>query len=90
MFKVKCRLMAFEGEEVTYPCHFNYEVGDEFYYDGVHFTGRICPGLMVPMMPVVHGVFLLGNKYRENAFFREGFDARQELGGDGVDSDDGP
>jgi uncharacterized repeat protein (TIGR04076 family) len=77
MFKVKCTLIAFEGDEKTYPCHFNYKIGDEFFYDGVNFTGRICPGLLAPMMPMVHGVFLLGNKYFENVMYRyRGHDAR--------------
>jgi uncharacterized repeat protein (TIGR04076 family) len=77
MFKVRCRLTAFEGDEATYPCHFNYKIGDEFYYDGVSFTGRICPGLLAPMMPVVHGIYLLGNKYVENVMYRyRGHDAR--------------
>jgi uncharacterized repeat protein (TIGR04076 family) len=77
MFKVRCRLVAFEGDEAAYPCHFNYKVGDEFYYDGVAFTGRICPGLLASMMPVVHGVYLLGNKYFENVMYRyRGRDAR--------------
>ena len=77
MFKVKCALISFQGDEKTYPCHFNYKIGDEFYYDGVNFTGRICPGLLAPMMPVVHGVYLLGNKYFENVMYRyRGHDAR--------------
>ena len=70
MFKVKCTLISFAGDEKTYPCHFNYQIGDEFYYDGVSFTGRICPGLLAPMMPVVYGVCLLGNKYFKNVMFR--------------------
>jgi uncharacterized repeat protein (TIGR04076 family) len=79
MFKVKCTLTAFEGDEKTYPCHFNYKIGDEFYYDGVNFTGRICPGLLAPMMPVVYGVYLLGNKYFENVMYRyRGHDARDD------------
>lgn len=77
MFKVRCRLIAFEGDEAKYPCHFNYKIGDEFYYDGVHFTGRVCPGLLASMMPVVHGIYLMGNKYCENVMFRyRGLDAR--------------
>jgi uncharacterized repeat protein (TIGR04076 family) len=77
MFKVKCKLMAFEGDETAFPCHFNYKIGDEFYYDGVSFTGRICPGLLASMMPVVHGIYLLGNKYTENVMYRyRGHDAR--------------
>lgn len=77
MFKVRCTLMLFEKDEKKHPCHFNYKVGDEIYYDGVTFTGRICPGLIPSMMPVVHGVFLLGNKYNENIMYRyRGADTR--------------
>lgn len=77
MFKVRCELISFEGDEALFPCHFNYKVGDEFYYDGVHFTGRICPGLLASMMPVIHGVYLLGHKYSENVMFRyRGLDVR--------------
>ncbi len=70
MFKVRCKLVSFEGDEKTYPCHFNYKIGDEFYYDGVYFTGRICPGLLASMMPIILGVHLLGNKYNENIMWR--------------------
>lgn len=70
MFKVRCRLIAFEKDETKHPCHFNYKIGDEFYYDGVNFTGRICPGLLASMTPVVWGVYLLGNKFNENIMYR--------------------
>jgi uncharacterized repeat protein (TIGR04076 family) len=77
MFKVRCKLVSFEGDETAFPCHFNYKIGDEFYYDGVHFSGRICPGLFASMMPVIHGIFLLGNKYSENIMYRyRGHDMR--------------
>lgn len=77
MFKVRCKLIAFEADEERYPCHFNYKIGEEIYYDGVHFTGRICPGLFPSMMPVVHGVYLLGYKYSENIMYRyRGHDVR--------------
>lgn len=77
MFKVKCKLISFAGDEDMFPCHFNYKIGDEFYYDGVYFTGRICPGLLASMTPVIHGVFLLGNKYFENVMYRyRGLDTR--------------
>ncbi len=69
MFKVRCRLIEFVADEKKYPCHFHYKIGDEFYYNGVSFTGRICPGLFASMMPVIHGVFLLGNKYSENVMY---------------------
>jgi uncharacterized repeat protein (TIGR04076 family) len=77
MFKVRCRLVSFVGHEELFPCHFNYKIGDEFYYDGVHFTGRICPGLLASMTPVIHGTFLLGHKYNENVMYRyRGLDKR--------------
>jgi uncharacterized repeat protein (TIGR04076 family) len=77
MYKVKCKLIKFEADEKTFPCHFNYQIGEEIIYDGVRFTGRICPHLITPMMPVVYGVHLLGHKYSENVPFRyRGRDAR--------------
>jgi uncharacterized repeat protein (TIGR04076 family) len=77
MYKVKCKLMRFEADEKTFPCHFNYQIGEEIYYDGVNFTGRICPHMVLPMMPVVYGVHCLGHKYSENIAFRyRGFDVR--------------
>jgi uncharacterized repeat protein (TIGR04076 family) len=77
MYKVRCKLVKFEGDEKTFPCHFNYKIGEEFYYDGVHFTGRICPALLAPMMPVIYGVHLLGQKYCENVPYRyRGLDMR--------------
>ena len=76
MFKVRCKLIAFDGDEETFPCHFNYKIGDEFYYDGVYFTGRICPGLFASMMPVIHNVHLLGNNFSGNIPYKYRFDVR--------------
>ncbi|MBN2060369.1 MAG: TIGR04076 family protein [Deltaproteobacteria bacterium] len=77
MFKVRCRLVSFDGDEELFPCHFNYKIGDEFYYDGVYFTGRICPGLFATMMPVVHGIHLSGNRFGENIMYKyRGLDVR--------------
>jgi uncharacterized repeat protein (TIGR04076 family) len=77
MYKVKCKLMRFEADEEMFPCHFNYQIGEEIYYDGVNFTGRVCPHLILPMMPVVYGVHCLGHNYSENIPFRyRGMDIR--------------
>ncbi|MBN1190213.1 MAG: hypothetical protein JXA46_10705 [Dehalococcoidales bacterium] len=82
MFKVNCRLIEFLGDEKTYPCHFEYRIGDEIVYDGDRFIGRVCPGIMATMMPVVHGLFLVGHKYTENIFYRyRGRDVRDPAGG---------
>ena len=77
MYKVKCTLFEFIRDEKEHPCHFNYKIGDEIYYDGVYFTGRICPSLISTMMPIVNGVFLLGHKFTEDIVFRyRGYDVR--------------
>jgi uncharacterized repeat protein (TIGR04076 family) len=77
MYKVKCKLVKFEGDPEMFPCHFGYQIGDEIYYDGVNFSGKICPHLIIQMMPVVYGVHLLGHNFSENIAFRyRGLDAR--------------
>ena len=70
MFKIKCTCMGFDGDAETYPCHFHYKIGDEIYYDGENLTGRICPGLLPSMIPIVHALYLLGNKYPQNIMYR--------------------
>jgi uncharacterized repeat protein (TIGR04076 family) len=77
MFKVKCTLVSFDGDEETFPCHFSYRIGDEIHYDGVYFTGRICQGLFPTMFPIVHNVHLMGNRYPSNIAFKyRTFDVR--------------
>ena len=70
MYKVRCKLVKFEGDAEMFPCHFKYEIGDEIYYDGEHMTGRICPHLILAMMPVVYGIHVLGQNYCKNMAFR--------------------
>ena len=70
MYKVKCTMIGFVQDETAHPCHFNYKIGDEIYYDGDSFTGRICPGLIAGMMPVVYSMYQLGHKYSETVAFR--------------------
>lgn len=77
MYKVKCTLVCFECDENKHPCHFNYKIGDEIYYDGEKFTGRICPSLLPTMMPIVHSTYLLGHKSTETIAYRyRGADTR--------------
>ena len=51
-YKVRCTLVSFTGDPEHFPCHFNYEIGDNFTYDGERFEGRICNGLLKNMAPV--------------------------------------
>ena len=77
MYKVRCKLVRFEGDAQTFPCHFNYEIGDEIYYDGFNFSGNICPHIIIPMIPVVYGVHTLGHNYSKSMPFRyRGMDIR--------------
>jgi len=70
-------MIGFYNDETVHPCHFNYKVGDEIYYDGDSFTGRICPSMMSSMVPVVYGMYLLGHKYTESVAYRyRGADVR--------------
>jgi hypothetical protein len=55
-YKVRCKLINFLGDEKKFPCHFNYVIGDEFYYDGAIFTGKICPAVLGAMAPVIRDV----------------------------------
>jgi uncharacterized repeat protein (TIGR04076 family) len=77
MYKVRCKLVKFEGDAQAFPCHFNYKIGDEIYYDGEQFTGRICTHIILSMMPVVYGIHVLGHNYSKNMMFRyRGMDMR--------------
>lgn len=70
MFKVRCRMIAFDGDTENFPCHFHYKIGDEIWYDGVYFTGRICQGLFPTLFPIVHNVHLMGNRYPAGIAFK--------------------
>jgi uncharacterized repeat protein (TIGR04076 family) len=78
-FKLKATLIEFMGDEDRFPCHFLYKKGDSFIYDGEEFHGRICPGIMGPMAPVLVAMRTAGPKYSENIAFRyTGLSARDE------------
>ena len=59
-FKVECTLVSFTGDPEHFPCHFNYEIGDKFTYDGEKFEGRICNGLLKNMAPVIWNTVFYG------------------------------
>jgi len=61
-YKVKCKLVAFLGDIEHFPCHFGYEIGDEFIYDGEKFIGRVCSGLFSSnMLSVIDTIRYSGN-----------------------------
>lgn len=65
-FQVRSRLISFMGDPQNYPCTFGYKIGDEIVYDGERFHGRICPGLLREMMPVIYAINKVGKKFGEN------------------------
>jgi uncharacterized repeat protein (TIGR04076 family) len=66
-YKVRCRLVAFLGDIEHFPCHFGYEIGDEFIYDGEKFIGRICPALFSSnMLAVIDTIRYNGNSPFKN------------------------
>jgi uncharacterized repeat protein (TIGR04076 family) len=69
-FKVRCTLRQFMGDVESFPCHFGYEVGDEIIYDGERFIGRICPGILLAMAPVVDVCHKSGNAYGERIAYK--------------------
>jgi len=69
-FKVRCKLVAFMGDVERFPCHFGYEVGEEFIYDGEKFIGRVCSGVIPGMASTIVPIHFGGNKYGERILFR--------------------
>lgn len=69
-FKVRGKLVGFMNDEKKFPCHFDYEIGEEFTYDGSTIEGRICPGVLLTMVPVVWQTFFSGKHTNERVLFR--------------------
>jgi uncharacterized repeat protein (TIGR04076 family) len=76
-FKVRCKLVSFTGDPDNFPCHFDYRIGDEFYYDGEKFEGRICNGLLKNMASVIwNTVFYGAGDYDRMIYLYSGLSAR--------------
>jgi uncharacterized repeat protein (TIGR04076 family) len=69
-FKVRFKLIDFMGDVEHFPCHFDYEIGDEFTYDGAKFEGRICHGVLVNMVPILRAVMFTGNRTVGGTIYR--------------------
>ena len=70
-FKVRARFIGFFSDEEKYPCHFDYRIGEEIYYDGGKFEGRICPGLINTLIPVLKTMVDSGTKHWQATLFRK-------------------
>jgi uncharacterized repeat protein (TIGR04076 family) len=69
-FKVRCKCVGFAGDVEHFPCHFNYQIGEEFTYNGERFEGRICQGLFRTIIPIIHITMYSGNRHHERILFR--------------------
>lgn len=76
-FKVKCKLIGFMNDVERFPCHFDYKIGEEFTYDGERIEGRICPGVLLTMVPTIWQTFFTGKRAYERIIFKySGLDAK--------------
>lgn len=69
-FKVRAKLIGFANDVEKFPCHFDYDIGEEFTYDGCTIEGRICPGVLLTMVPAIWHTFFLGNGAYERILFK--------------------
>jgi uncharacterized repeat protein (TIGR04076 family) len=69
-FKVKCTLIGFMNDVEKFPCHFDYKIGEEFTYDGERIEGRICPGVLLTMVPTIWQTFFSGKRAYERIIFK--------------------
>jgi len=69
-FKVRAKLIGFMNDAEKFPCHFDYEIGEEFTYDGERIEGRICPGVLLNMVPTIWQTFFTGNRAYERILFK--------------------
>jgi uncharacterized repeat protein (TIGR04076 family) len=69
MFKVRAVVIAFLGDKEKYPCHHQYQMGDEFIFDGASFSGGICPSLAIDVVPKMMDLHAAGPRYRDYLFY---------------------
>jgi uncharacterized repeat protein (TIGR04076 family) len=65
MFKVKCTVVDFIGDKERYPCHHQYQLGDEFIFDGASFSGGICHSLALTAVPRMMEIHAAGPRYKD-------------------------
>jgi len=69
MFKVKATVVSFLGDEEKYPCHFQYNIGDEFIYDGAKFIGKVCPSVVPLLTQKMLDLHAAGPRYVEPQYY---------------------
>jgi uncharacterized repeat protein (TIGR04076 family) len=69
-YKVRAKLVGFMGNPEKFPCHFGYEIGEEFTYDGERFEGRVCAGLVRTVVADMLIMATSGYKHFERIMFK--------------------
>jgi hypothetical protein len=69
MFKTRAVVVDFLGDKEKYPCHHQYQIGDEFVWDGESFLGRICPSLATLVVPKLIELHAAGPRYRGPLYY---------------------
>ncbi len=69
MFKVKAVVVNFLGDKERYPCHHQYQMGDEFIFDGASFSGSICPSLAIEAVPKMMSLHSAGPRFKDYVFY---------------------
>lgn len=69
MFKVKAVVVNFLGDKERYPCHHQYQMGDEFIFDGASFIGSICPSLAIETVPKMMSLHSAGPRFKDYVFY---------------------
>jgi uncharacterized repeat protein (TIGR04076 family) len=70
-FKIRAKFEGFMGDEEKYPCHFDYQPGEEIIYDGARFEGRFCPGAIFDLIPVMKTMLDSGLRHYRATLFRK-------------------
>ncbi len=69
MFKTRAIIIDFLGDKERYPCHHQYQIGDEFVWDGESFIGKICPSLATLVVPKLIELHAAGPRYRGPLYY---------------------
>jgi uncharacterized repeat protein (TIGR04076 family) len=70
-FKISAKFGGFLGDEENNPCHFDYHPGEEIIYDGATIQGRICPGAVNALIPVMKMMMDSGLRHYRATLFRK-------------------
>lgn len=68
-YKVKITMVGFLGDTEKYPCHFQHKPGDQIFFDGEKYIGRMCSAVWALAVPIVSQVHVVGPRFKNPAWF---------------------